>query len=262
MTTASSPVALVTGSGKRLGRAMALALAEDGFDVALHCHRSVREAESLRGEIESIGRRAAVVAGDLAEPDRIASIVEDARNALGPIGLLINNASIFEQDNLADMTLESWRRLVDVNLTSQVFLMQAFARQDDLPEGASIVNMLDQQMRAPSPRFFSYSVAKIGLEGATRLAAFELAPKVRVNGIAPGYVLASWLQTEATHRQRQSLMPLGEGLGADDIVHALRYLVNAAHVTSEILLVDSGQHLIGTGNSTLLPTGGDKARRS
>jgi len=123
--------------------------------------------------------------------------------------------------------------------------MQAFALQNDLPGGASIVNMLDQQMSAPSPRYFSYSIAKIGLEGATRLAAFELAPKIRVNGIAPGLVLRSGRQTD---------MPLGEGLGTDDIIHALRYLVNAPHVTGEVLLVDSGQDLIGPGNSRLAPT--------
>ena len=248
-----SPIALVTGSAKRLGRAMALALAEDGFDIVLHYNSSAEEAKNLCAEIEAMGRRAATLQRDMADPGLMASMIEEAGNALGPISLLINNASVFEQDSLADMTLESWRRLVDVNLASQLFLMQAFARQDDLPEHASIVNMLDQQMRAPSPRFFSYSIAKIGLEGATRLAAFELAPKVRVNGIAPGYVLPSWLQAEATHRQRQSQMPMGEGLGADDIVHALRYLVSATHVTGEVLLVDSGQHLIGPGNSCLLP---------
>jgi NAD(P)-dependent dehydrogenase (short-subunit alcohol dehydrogenase family) len=257
MTAAPSPTALITGSAKRLGRAMALALAEDGFDVILHYNSSAKEAESLCAEIVAMGRRAAILQRDMADPSRMASIIEDARNALGPISLLINNASVFEQDSLADMTLESWRRLIDVNLTSQLFLMQAFACQIDLPEGASIVNMLDQQMQAPSPHFFSYSIAKIGLEGATQLAAFELAPRVRVNGIAPGYVLPSWLQTEAVHRQRQSQMPMGEGLGADDIVHALRYLVSASHVTGEVLLVDSGQHLIGPGNSRLLPPDSD-----
>jgi NAD(P)-dependent dehydrogenase (short-subunit alcohol dehydrogenase family) len=150
------------------------------------------------------------------------------------------------------MTLESWRHFTDVNLTSQVFLMKAFAAQPDLPTGASIINMLDQQMTAPSPLFFSYAVAKIGLEGATKLAAFELAPEIRVNGIAPGLVLRSGDQTEATFLDFQRQMPLGAGLGADDIIRAVRYLVASPHVTGEVMLVDSGQRLIGPGNSRLL----------
>lgn len=251
-----SPVALVTGGAKRIGRAIALALAEDGFDVALHYNTSRDEAETLQSDIERMGRRAVAVAGDLAKPDQAPSLVEAVRDALGPLSLLVNNASVLDRDCLDDMTMESWRHLVDVNLTSPVFLMQVFAGQKELPKGASIINLLDQQMSSPSPRFFSYSVAKIGFEGATRLAAFELAPDIRVNGIAPGPVLASWMQSDEAHRRRQQKMPLGEGLGTDDIVHAVRYLLGAPHVTGEVLVVDSGQKLIGPGNSRLLPRRG------
>ena len=252
MNIVSTPIALVTGASKRIGRAIALALAEDGFDLALHYNHSADEALSLKAEIEAMGQRADVFSADLALPEQTSSLIEAAHLALGPINLLINNASVLGRDSLTDMTLESWRRLIDVNLTSQVFLMQAFSRQETLPETASIINMLDQQMAAPSPRFFSYSVAKIGLEGATRLAAFELAPKVRVNGIAPGLVLRSGNQSEATFRNIQQSMPLGEGLNPKDIVHAVQYLSNASQVTGEVLTIDSGQHLIGPGNSHLL----------
>ncbi|NJO36378.1 MAG: SDR family oxidoreductase, partial [Rhizobiales bacterium] len=203
--------------------------------------------------IRAMGRQAATVSGDLAQPDQMASVVLRASQALGPLALLVNNASLFERDELSTMTAASWRRLIDVNLTSQIFLMQAFGAQSALPDGASIINMLDQQMSAPSPRFFSYAVAKIGLEGATRLAAFALAPRIRVNGIAPGLVLRSGAQTEATFQDFQRRMPLGEGLGTDDIVRAVLYLVASPHVTGEILTVDSGQRLIGPGNSRLTP---------
>lgn len=249
----SNRAALVTGSSKRLGRAMALGLAEDGFDLVLHYHRSGDETEALRHDIEAMGRRAVAVAGDLAAPENAVSIIEAGRRALGPLTLLINNASLFEQDSLDSLTLKSWRQLTDINLAAPVFLMQAFAAQDSLPSNASVINLLDQQMAAPSPAFFSYAVAKIGLEGATRLAAFELAPKIRVNGIAPGLVLPSWLQTEERHRTRQQAMPLGEGLDAEDIVKAMRYLIAARHVTGQVLTVDSGQSLIGPGNSKLSP---------
>ncbi len=245
----TGPVALVTGSARRLGRAIALALAEDGFDLALHHNRSRDEVGDLRRAILAMGRRAAVIAGDLREPETAPDIIETARKTLGPLALLVNNASLFEQDGLAGLSMASWRRLIDTNLTAQIFLMQAFAAQPDLPEGASIVNMLDRQMSAPSPRFFSYSIAKIGLEGATRLAAFDLAPRIRVNGIAPGLVLPSWMQTEEKHRRNQARTPLGEGLSAQDIVRAVRYLVGADHVTGEVLAVDSGLGLIGPGNT-------------
>ncbi|MGI9504388.1 MAG: SDR family NAD(P)-dependent oxidoreductase, partial [Geminicoccaceae bacterium] len=232
--------ALVTGGARRLGRAIALGLAEDGFDIALHYNRSAGEIEALKREIEAQGRQATTIPADLRDPSRAASIIEAARAALGPVSLLINNASLFEQDDLAGMTLESWRCLTDINLSSPVFLMQAFAAQPDLPQGASVINMLDQQNAAPSPKFFSYAVAKIGLEGATRLAAFELAPRIRVNGIAPGLVLRSGSQTDATFLGYQRNIPMGQGLGADDIVRAVRYLIASPHVTGEVLTVDSG----------------------
>lgn len=251
----NAPSALVTGAAKRLGRSIALALAEDGWDLALHYNQSADEALSLQAEIERMGRRAVTLKGDLADPENAARLVQDAHQSLGAMSLLINNASLMDRDNLASMNEESWRQLIDINLTAPVFLMQAFAAQENLPEGASVINMLDQQTSAPSPRFFSYAVAKIGLEGATRLAAFELAPKIRVNGIAPGLVLASSLQTEDKHQSRQQAMPLGEGLGTDDIVHAVRYFIKASHVTGEVLVVDSGQQLIGPANMHLLPKG-------
>lgn len=253
MTVTNAPIALVTGAAKRLGRAIALALAEDGWDLTLHYNTSADEVQSLQAEIEAKGRRAITLGGDLADPSQAQNLVQEANRKRGSLSLLINNASLMDRDSLASMTASSWQRLIDINLTSPVFLMQAFARQKNLPDGASIINMLDQQMAAPSPRFFSYGVAKIGLEGATRLAAFDLAPTVRVNGIAPGNVLASSLQTEEAHQRRQQSMPLGEGLSPDDIVHAVRYLINAPHVTGHVLVVDSGQRLIGPANHHLLP---------
>jgi len=251
-TAPKSPIgtALVTGSGKRLGRAIASALAEDGFDLALHYYQSEDEVLELAGKIQALGRRAATVKADLVDPDRMTVLVDEVLAILGPVSLLVNSASVFAKDSLSTMTLESWRHFTDVNLTSQVFLMKAFAAQPDLPPNSSIINMLDQQMSAPSPLFFSYAVAKIGFEGATRLAAFELAPDIRVNGIAPGLVLRSGNQTDATFLEHQRKMPLGEGLSADDIVRAVRYLIDANHVTGQILTVDSGQSLIGPGNKS------------
>ena len=246
--------ALVTGAGKRLGRAIALAFAEEGYDLALHYNSSRQDAENVGAEVEVLGRKSVLVEGDLGDPSNAQGIVEAALALNGSLSLLVNSASYYDSDSLKTMTLESWRKLITVNLASQVFMMQAFSRQPEVPDGASIVNMLDQQITTPSPAFFSYFTAKIGLEGATRLAAFELAPRIRVNGVAPGLVLPSWGQTQDEFEKRQAVMPLGVGLGAADIVGAIRYLASAPHVTGQVLFVDSGQRLMGMANSDLHPS--------
>ncbi len=248
--------ALVTGAGKRLGRAMALALAEDGYAVAAHYNASRADADAVVAEIVGGGGRAIAVGGDLGDLDAPARIMRDAHDALGPIGFLVNSASFYDSDSLATLDVESWRKLTDVNLTAPVLLMQAFARQFDEvapPDGAAIVNLVDVQMLAPSPAFFSYFCAKIGLEGATRLAAFELAPKIRVNAIAPGLVLPSWGQTPQEFADRQALTPLSAGLGAEDIVQAMRYLRDARQVTGQTVAVDGGQRLMSFANSAVTP---------
>ncbi len=245
--------ALVTGAGKRLGRAIALSLAEDGYDVALHYNTSRQETEVVKGDVEALGRQAILVEGDLGDPSKAEAIVQQALTLNGSLSLLINSASYYDSDTLKTLTMASWQKLINVNLAAQVFMMQAFAQQPSVPHGASVVNMLDQQITTPSPQFFSYFTAKIGLEGATRLAAFELAPTIRVNGIAPGLVLPSWGQSQDEFESRQAMMPLGVGLGADDIVGAIRYFATASHVTGQVLFTDSGQRLIGIGNSDLIP---------
>ncbi|MCI4665883.1 MAG: SDR family NAD(P)-dependent oxidoreductase [Neomegalonema sp.] len=247
--------AVVTGAGQRLGKSIALALATDGYAVAIHYNSSRAPAEEVVAEIVSAGGKAAAVGADLSDPTTARDVIEAAAAALGPLSLLVNSASYYDSDTLADLSLESWRKLTDVNLAAPVMLTQAFAKQFEaakLEQGA-VINMLDVQILAPSPQFFSYFCAKGGLEMATRLAAFELAPKIRVNGIAPGLVLPSWGQTAAEFADRQTLTPLGAGLGAEDIVGAVRYLARARHVTGQMIAVDSGQRLMGFGNAAVRP---------
>ncbi len=250
---ASRPSALVTGAGKRLGRAIAVRLADDGWNVAIHHNTSREEALVVVREVQAKGCQAVALQADLSDPAAAQKLVEAAASHLGSLALLVNSASLHATDNLMTLTIESWRRLTDINLTAQVFLMQAFASGGCAPVGASIVNLLDQQSTAPSPDYFSYFVAKIGLEGATRLAALELAPTIRVNGVAPGLTLPSAGQTITEFEARQSLMPLGAGLGPSEIADAVLYLAKAQHVTGQVINVDSGQRLMGLGNSDLVP---------
>ena len=241
--------ALVTGGGRRIGRVLARQLADDGWDVAVHYNHSRDGAEAVCDEIRAIGRRAISISADLSEANAVSNLMGAAMDQLGPLDLLVNSASLYGPDNLSTLTLESWRRLVDINLTAPIFLMQAFANQGVTPVHASIVNVLDQQITTPSPEYFSYFVAKIGLEGATRLAALDLAPSVRVNAVAPGLVLKSAGQTHEQFVERQRIMPLGIGLGPVDIADAVIYLANARHVTGQTIYVDSGQRLMGPGNT-------------
>ncbi len=243
--------ALVTGAGARLGRAIAAALGEDGFAVAIHYNGSAKGAEETAAVIRAAGGRAAVVQADLSDPAAAKSLLAEAEAVIGPVGVLANSASAFDKDALGDLSPATFRKLLDVNALAPVLLTQAFAKR--LPAAATgvVVNMLDVQLAAPSHAFFSYSCSKAALEIATRMSALELAPRIRVNGVAPGLVLRSGAQTQEGYLARQALTPMGQGLGPADIVRAVRYLIRSPHVTGEVMAVDSGQSLLGFGNSRI-----------
>jgi len=243
-------IALVTGGGLRIGKAVAKVLADAGYAVAIHYNNSRDSAAALAMEITAAGGKAATLGQDLADIAGSQSLVARAAELMGgPISLLINSASLYQAESLEELTPEQWQLMTNVNAAAPIFLMQAFARQ--APAGAAIVNMLDTQLRAPSSRTFSYFCAKAALETATKVAALELAPKIRVNGVAPGLVLPSGDQTEAIFAERQGMTPLGEGLGVEDIADAVLYLASARHITGEIITVDSGQHMVGFSNADL-----------
>ncbi|WP_417712455.1 SDR family oxidoreductase [Roseibium aggregatum] len=249
---ANDRIALVTGAGKRLGKAIARGLADQGYAMGLHYNSSAEGAQELHDEIIAEGGKAALLQKDLSRPETAGELIGDAAAALGgPVSVLVNSASAFSTDSLSDLTIDTWQFLINVNAAAPVFLMQAFANQDPLPDGGAIVNMLDTQMLSASPERFSYFCGKFALDGATRLAAFDLGPKgIRVNAIAPGLILPSD-QTQENFDARQKLTPLGQGLGPDDVVEAVVYLVGAKQVTGHTLVVDAGQRLMGFGNSPI-----------
>ena len=241
MTEPRPGAALVTGGARRIGRAIVLALAARGHDVAIHHRESVEDAEAVAEEVRALGRRAAVVSADLTDEAQVRALIPAAAAALGPISVLVNNASVFEDDRVGDLSRETWDLHLETNLRAPVVLAEAFAEQ--APDGSSIVNLLDQRVLKPDPRFFSYALSRNGLWWATRTRAPALAPRIRVNGVGPGPTLASIHQSEAEFAAEQAAMPLGHGSSPEDIAQAVAYLVDARSVTGQMIAVDAGQHL-------------------
>ena len=238
--------AFVTGGARRIGRRLAIECARLGYDVAVHHRGGADEASATVAAVEALGRRAVRLEADLSDPAAPEALVARAAQALGPLALLINNASRFEDDRLGALSPEGWEAHMAANLRAPVFLMQAFAAQvpPDRPDGeACVVNLLDQRVLKPNPQFFSYTLSKAALWSATRTAAQALAPRVRVNAVGPGPTLASVHQDAAEFEREAARVPLARGAGPDDLAAALAYLVDARAVTGQMIAVDGGQHL-------------------
>ena len=242
--TVGASAALITGGAVRIGRAIALQLAANGTDVAIHYRKSAEEAEQTAAEIRALGVRSATVAADLTDSTATADLLPRAATALGrPIDLLVNNASLFENDSIRSLTADSLDAHLSVNLKAPLLLAQAFARA--LPEGrgGTIINIIDQRVWKPTPWVTSYTVSKAGLLSLTQTLAMALAPRIRVNGIGPGPVLANERQTaEQFERQWQSTL-LQRGAEPDEIAAAITFLLNAPAMTGQMLALDGGQFL-------------------
>jgi NAD(P)-dependent dehydrogenase (short-subunit alcohol dehydrogenase family) len=235
--------ALVTGAAKRIGRAIALTLAKAGYNIGVHFGQSHDEALTLVNEIEALGVRASAIQGDLSNVSTIASLIDRARDALGPLDVLVNNASVFADDRARSLTIDSWQMHMDTNLLAPVLLSQAFAAQPDLTPGASIINLIDQRVLKPSPPFFSYSMSKAGLWHATRTLAQALAPNIRVNAVGPGPTLKSIHQSEKDFEREARSTLLQKPTSPEEVAAAVIYLLSAPSVTGQMICVDSGQHL-------------------
>lgn len=237
--------ALITGAAVRVGAAMARALAADGWHVAINYHSSTEQAAALLAQIQADGGQGHLVPGDLRDQGVVDSLIEAAGQDAPPLGLLVNNASMFENDSALNMDLESWNDHQAVNLRAPVFLARDFARNLGNGRAGVVVNLLDNKMFALNPDFFSYTVAKYGLLGATKVLAMELAPQVRVCGIAPGITLPSTNQTDARFNKAHKLNPMGKGATLDQLVAALRFILSAPAMTGEVITIDGGQSLEG-----------------
>ncbi len=236
-------VALVTGGGRRIGRAIALALADAGYAVAIHARTAGNEADETAAAARQRGQESTVVTGDLAAADTPHGLIAAAERALGPLTLLVNNAALFEDDAVGALDPELWERQFAANLRAPVFLAEAFARRAPEQADASIINIVDQRVFKLTPRQFSYTLTKIALHAATMMLAQALAPRIRVNAVAPGPTLASPRQDEAAFARQAALLPLARGPTPEDVAAAVVYLAAARSVTGVTLAVDGGQHV-------------------
>ncbi|HTQ34022.1 MAG TPA: SDR family oxidoreductase [Stellaceae bacterium] len=235
--------ALVTGAGQRIGRACALALADSGYAVAVHYNHSAAAAEETVQTINEKGGKAVALAAELTNENAVKALLPRAADALGPIGVLVNNASIFEGDTVDSTTRESWDEHLAVNLRAPFVLMQEFARQLPNDAGGNIINLLDERVWSLTPYFVSYTVSKAGLWTLTQTLALALAPRIRVNGIGPGPTLPSPRQSHEQFLQQCRSMPLQRGTAPEEIAAALHFILAAPAMTGQMIALDGGQHL-------------------
>lgn len=237
--------ALITGAGKRIGRALAEALGEDGWAVAVHYRSSAKGAEDTAAAIEAAGGTAVTVQGDLTEEKDLRALIPAASARLGgPLTLLVNSASTFEADTARDHDRQTWDLHFDANLRAPVALAQAFANALPDSENGLVLNIIDQRVWKLNPQFFTYTLSKATLLTATQTLAQALAPNIRVNGIGPGPTLKSVHQSEAEFEAERRATLTGDGARPEEIVRAMRYLIAADSVTGQMIAPDGGQHLM------------------
>ncbi|RTL72448.1 MAG: SDR family oxidoreductase [Hyphomicrobiales bacterium] len=243
----SRKVALITGAAKRIGRAIAEDLAAHGWSVGLHCHASREEADAVAEGIRGRGGRAVVLPANLADAQAVQSLVPACAEALGPPICLVNNAALFINDEIISLDPAVWDLQMAVNLKAPVLLAGAMARALAPEQTGTIINIVDQRVWRPVPSYFSYGASKSGLWGVTRTLAQALAPRIRVNAIGPGPVLANVYQSPADFAAECASTPLGRATRPQEIADAVRFIIDAPAMTGQMIALDGGQHLAWEG---------------
>lgn len=233
-----SPLALVTGAAHRLGKVFALTLARQGFDIVLHYHRSSDAALQTKAELESVGSRVILSQADLTNPAQIQSLVSD----LELINILVNSAAFMPSGNVDALSLENWDTSLDLNLRAPFLLAQECAKK--MTDGGLIVNITDVGAQKAWSRYPSYTVSKAALESLTRILARALAPNIRVNAIAPGFVLQSDIVPAEEWERLINRVPLKRPARPDEIASALEFLLENEYITGQTIVVDGGYSLV------------------
>lgn len=238
--------ALITGAAKRIGRAIAISMAENGWNIAIHYNSSQNEAEDLLKYIRSIGVQSCIIQADLADETQARSIIPQAVNKLGTISCLVNNASAFKNDTIDNFTSQSWNENMAINLNAPAVLIQEFTKQLGEGQKGNVINMLDYAVLRYPERFMSYTTSKAALWALTQQLALSLAPQnIRVNGIGPGNSLPALRESEERFNRTRLSSPLGIGADPTEICNAVNFILSSNSMTGQIIALDGGKHLIG-----------------
>ena len=234
---------LITGEATRVGKAIALHFAERGCNIALHYFRSTAKAKKLKKIIEQNLVKVVLIKADLKNPKQTEKVIPTARKKLGTIDCLVNNAALFEKDDIANFTTKSWNDHLNINLLAPAILTKQFAKQASKKTVSNIINIIDQRIFNLTPFFMSYTISKSGLQTLTKTMAMRLGPNIKVNAIAPGPTIKSKRQTDKHFRNQVRSTLLKKSVKAEDICNAVEFLINNNSITGQIIAVDSGQNL-------------------
>jgi NAD(P)-dependent dehydrogenase (short-subunit alcohol dehydrogenase family) len=235
--------ALITGAAKRIGRVLALEMAQAGWRVAVHYNGSKADAENVVDEITAGGGQAAALQADLSDEASVAALVPAAEQALGPVTCLINNASLFEKDSPDTVTRESWDAHMAINLRAPFVLTQSLAARLPAGRGGVVINIVDQRVLNLRGDFTSYTLSKYGLWGLTQMLARGLAPNIRVNAVGPGPTMPNHFQAPEDFQREWRETPLERPVDPQEICRAVRFILDAPALTGQIIALDSGQHM-------------------
>ena len=239
----NSKTVLVTGGGQRIGRAISLALADDGWQVAVHFNSSLEQATEVVDEITHLGNIAMAVQADLTNEEAVTSLISNISSELAPVTAVINNASIFEEDTVKNVTKDSWDRHLAINLRAPFILTQSLAKNLNNGQKGNVINIVDQRVENLTPYFTSYTLSKSALWMLTKATASALAPNIRVNAIGPGPTLPSARQSQLQFDKQVALTPLEVQVNVEEISNAVRFILATPSMTGQLLSIDSGQHL-------------------
>ncbi len=234
---------LITGAATRVGKAIALHFAERGWNIALHYFRSSSKAKKLKKIIEQNLVKVVLIKADLKNPKQIEKVMPIARKKLGTIDCLVNNAALFEKDDITNFTTKSWNDHLNINLLAPTILTKQFAKQASKKTVSNIINIIDQRIFNLTPFFMSYTISKSGLQTLTKTMAMRLGPNIKVNAIAPGPTIKSKRQTDKHFRNQIRSTLLKKSVKAEDICDAVEFLISNNSITGQIIAVDSGQNL-------------------
>ncbi len=234
---------LITGAATRVGKAIALHFAERGWNIALHYFRSSAEAKKLKKIIEQNPIKVALIKADLKNSQQTEKIIPLARKKLGSIDCIVNNAALFEKDDIANFTTKSWNDHLNINLLAPAILTKQFAKQVPKKTVSNIINIIDQRIFNLTPFFMSYTISKTGLQTLTKTMAMRLGPNIKVNAIAPGPTIKSKRQTDKHFRNQVRSTLLRKTVRLEDICDTVEFLINNNSITGQIIAVDSGQNL-------------------